>query len=149
MFPSQLKELTRCACNQMNNDSRPAMSQHILFVDDEVPIRETLSLYFKAKGIKVTTAENGQQALQLSEQIPFNLIILDLRLGQENGLELLTQFKALYPARPVIMFSSVDHDPELLEEAHKKGAHAFMSKTEPLENLVKEVRKALLVPGSK
>ena len=124
------------------------MSHHILFVDDEVPIRETLSLYFKTKGIKVTTAENSEQATRLSAEIPFNLVILDLKIGEENGLELLTRFKASHPNRPVIMFTSTGSDPDLQKEAFDKGAHAFMSKTEPLANLLKEVNQALLSPGN-
>jgi len=119
------------------------MSRHILFVDDEVPIRETLSLYFKAKGMKVTTAETGEEAIRLSTEIPFSLVILDVRLGSESGLDLLERFKEMHPSLPVIMFSSLGNDPEVLAEALAKGANACMSKTQSLEQLMKEVERTI------
>jgi len=119
------------------------MSHHILFVDDEVPIRETLSLYFKMRGFSVTTAESGAESIQLAEKTPFNLVILDVNLGMENGLELLSLFKGKYPKVPVVMFTSADSDPALLKEAAARGADAFMSKTESLQNLMQEVQRLL------
>jgi DNA-binding NtrC family response regulator len=120
------------------------MSQHILFVDDEVPIRETLSLYFKRKGFSVTSAGNSQNAKLAVSQNSFNLIILDVDLGGEYGLELLEFFKQNHPAIPVIMFTSLGYDPELLKEAMARGATAFMSKAESLDNLYKEVQRVCL-----
>jgi len=119
------------------------MSPHILFVDDEVPIRETLSIYFKAKGMKVTTAETGEEAIRLSAETPFSLVILDVRLGSESGLDLLERFKEIYPNLPIIMFTSMGEDPDLLTEALAKGANAYMSKSESLDRLLKEVERAM------
>jgi len=119
------------------------MSQHILFVDDEIPIREMLSLYFKRKGFAVTAAGNGAEAVRLAETTPMDAIILDINLGGENGLELLTVFKKQYPNVPVIMFTSLDHDPELLKAALAGGADAFMSKADPLDVLAREVQRLL------
>jgi DNA-binding NtrC family response regulator len=124
------------------------MSQHILFVDDEVPIRETLTLYFRAKGIAVSTAESGDEAIRMIEETPFDLVILDLNLGEENGLDLLDRLKAMHPSLPVIMFTSMGDDPVLLQEALAKGAVAYMSKTEPLDNLMKEAERAMKAAAS-
>ena len=121
------------------------MSHHILFVDDEVPIRETLSLYFKMKGFAVTTAESRAESIRLAEMTPFNLVILDIDIGGENGLELLDWFKRKYPAVPVVMFTSFGYDPALLKAALARGANAYLSKSESLDNLGKEVRR--LVDG--
>jgi len=119
------------------------MSQHILFVDDEVPIRETLKLYFKTKNLTVSTAESGAEAIRMIGETPFTLVILDLKLGEENGMDLLGRFKAMHPSLPVIMFTSMGDDPALLREAMDKGARAYMSKTESFDNLLKEVRRAM------
>src|SRR5438132_10555839 len=99
------------------------MNQHILFVDDEVPVRETLSLYFKMKGIAVTPAETRDEAVELAQKHSFNLAILDIGLGGESGLELLEYFKRTYPNLPVIMFTSLGYEPALVDEALAKGAH--------------------------
>jgi DNA-binding response OmpR family regulator len=119
------------------------LAQHILFVDDDVPIRETLSLYFRMKGIAVTAAATRQEALDLAQKIPFNLAILDVDLGGENGLDLLESFKQSYPQLPVIMFTSLGSDAEVVKEALAKGATACLSKTESLDSLMIEVQRAL------
>ena len=120
------------------------MNPHILFVDDEIPIRETLSLYFKMKKISVTTAESGAEAKELAEKTPFTLVILDIDLGGENGLELLDFFKQNYSELPVIMFTSLGYDPALLKAALARGASAYMSKAESLDNLMKEVQRVMV-----
>jgi len=119
------------------------MRARILFVDDEAPIRETISLYFKAKGIDVSTAGTGAEAIRMMEETPFNLAILDVRLGQENGLDLLERFKAVHPSLPVIMFTSLGEDLDLLTEALAKGAVGYMNKNESVDILIKEVERAL------
>jgi DNA-binding NtrC family response regulator len=119
------------------------MNPHILFVDDEVPIRETLSLYFKMKKMAVTTAANGDEAKKLAETTPFTLVILDIDIAGENGLELLSFFKTNYSALPVIMFTSQGYDPTLVEEAVAKGANAYMSKGESLDKLMNEVQRVM------
>ena len=119
------------------------MSKHILFVDDEVPIRETLSLYFRRKGFLVTTAENAEQAQLAVKTNKFTLVILDVDLGGDNGLELLEFFKQMDPPLPVIMFTSLGYDPVLLKETMARGADAFMSKAESLDNLLKEVQRVV------
>jgi len=119
------------------------MSPQLLFVDDDIPIRETLSLYFRKKGISVATAGSGEQAIRLAEKNPFNIAILDVNLDQENGLDLLQTFRRLYPDLPVIMFTGMSDDPILLEQAMAKGASAFMSKTDPLDKLFNEAQRVM------
>ena len=124
------------------------MTQHILFVDDEIPIRETLALCFKMKGIAVTTAGTGREALRLCEGTCFNLVILDVKLGEESGLELLEHFKRNNPKPPVIMFTSLGDDPALVKQALAKGANAYMSKSDSLDNLLREAEAAMQSPDA-
>ena|ERR1041385_4361191 len=117
------------------------MNQHVLFVDDEVPVRETLSIYFKMKGIAVTSADNGADALRFAGETPFSLVILDVDLGGENGLDVLSKFKSAHPELPVVMFTSLGNDPDLQAQARANGADGFLSKTESLDTLLKEVQR--------
>ena len=128
---------------KLGSTSIAEMSQHILFVDDEIPIREMLTLYFKRKGFVVTTAGSRAEAVRLAESTPLDVVILDINLGVENGLELLGLFKRQHPRIPVIMFTSLADDPDLLKEAMSRGASAFMGKTEPLDALLGEVQRVL------
>ena len=121
-------------------------SQHILFVDDEAPIRELLSLFFRKKGMDVTTAVDSAQARELATKVPFTLAIVDVNLAGENGLELLSFFKTNYPAVPVIVFTGLTGQ-DLVEQAMAGGANGFMRKTEPLAALFEEVSRHLPSQG--
>lgn len=85
--------------------------------------------------------QNGEEAIAAAKNNQFTLVILDINLGGENRMELLDLFQRDYPEIPVIMFTQLGFDKILLKEALSKGACAYMSKTESLENLLKEVRR--------
>ncbi|HWV99710.1 MAG TPA: response regulator [Candidatus Acidoferrum sp.] len=118
------------------------MNSHILFVDDEAPIRELLSLFFRKKGLQVTTATTAQQARELAAKTSFDVAIVDVNLAGENGLELLGFFKTNQPRMPVIIFTGLTGE-ELVDQAKAAGAAGFMRKTEPLGVLFDEVSKHL------
>lgn len=119
------------------------MSPHILFVDDEAPIRELLSLFFRKKGLEVTTARTAKAARELAETTNFSLAILDVQLEEENGLDLLSFFKSKHPKMPVIIFTGAQITDELVERARSGGANGFMRKNEPLDALLAEVQRNL------
>ena len=62
------------------------MKQHILVVDDEAPILELLSDYFKKHGYDVSSAGNATDALRLLQEKPPHLVILDVLLADTDGL---------------------------------------------------------------
>jgi two-component system phosphate regulon response regulator OmpR len=119
------------------------MQPHVLFVDDEPPIREMLALFFRKKGYQVTTATTAAEGRQLLEAGTFDLAILDVDLAGQNGLELLALAKALHPELPVVMFTGMGYDPALLKQALKLGANGYMAKTEPLGDLFAVVDKLI------
>lgn len=123
------------------------MSQRILFVDDEIPIREMLSLYFRRKGFAVSSAGNHAEAVQLTETTPCDVVILDINLAGENGMELLDLFKRRYPQTPIIMFTGLADNPDLIKESMARGASAFIIKTQPLDKLHDEVLRVLQPPA--
>ena len=114
-----------------------------MFVDDEAPIRELLSLFFKKKGMSVTTAQTSQEAREIAAKNVFDLAILDVNLAGEDGLALLNFFKAKHPQVPVVVFTGMAGDPDLFNRAMAGGAAGFMSKTEPLDRLLAEVQRHL------
>jgi DNA-binding response OmpR family regulator len=119
------------------------MPHRILFVDAEAPIRELLTLFFKKKGIEVTSAVSAREGLELTRGSGYDLAIVDVNLGGENGLELMAHLKREHPAMPVIMFTGLTGDENLLQEALARGADGFMRKTEPLSALYDEVQRHL------
>jgi len=119
------------------------MQRHILFVDDEAPIREMLSLYFRKKGFAVTTAMTAQHGKELADKTAFDLAVLDVDLAGENGLELLALLKQKHPDLPVVMFTGMGSSEELLQQAMSRGANGFMRKSESLDTLFAEVSRHL------
>src|SRR5262245_64720190 len=102
------------------------MHEHILVVDDEAPTRELLSIYLKRRGCSVTTANTATDALRLVNEIPVQLVILDIKLGEEtSGLDLLEPIKKSRPNLPVILFSGIGLDEQTLQDARKKGASGY------------------------
>ena len=122
------------------------MNGHILVVDDEAPTRELLSVYFRNRGCAVTTAENAKDALTLLSETPAQVVILDINLGECNGLDLLEPMKKAKPAVPIIIFSGVVLDDDALRTAKLKGAAGYLNKTQPLHQMWAEVQRVLVTP---
>jgi DNA-binding response OmpR family regulator len=116
------------------------MKPHILFADDEAPMRELLSEFFRQKGYEVTTAPSAQGAMRTADQGRYDLAILDINLAGENGLELLGYFRTNFPKLPVVMFTGLPGGDELLDQAMARGASGFMRKTDSLDDLLAAVQ---------
>ncbi len=117
------------------------MSQRILVVDDEAPIRELLSSYFQKRGYAVTAAATGSEAIRSLDEISVDVMILDIALADADGLELLESIKKDHPKLPVIILTGMGFDDDLLKEALAKKASGYVSKTLPLDQLLMEVRR--------
>jgi len=117
------------------------MSQRILVVDDEAPIRELLSSYFQKRGYAVTAAATGSEAMRSLDEISVDVMILDIALADADGLELLESIKKDHPKLPVIILTGMGFDDDLLKEALAKKASGYVSKTLPLDQLLMEVRR--------
>ncbi len=123
------------------------MNEHILVVDDEAPTRELLSIFFKRRGCTVTTASAGADALRFINDLPVQLVILDINLGEKfSGLDLLEPIKKIRPGLPIILFSGIGLDQETLESARRKGAAGYLNKTQPLDQMWAEVQRVLQSP---
>lgn len=117
------------------------MSQHILVVDDEPQIRELLSVYLRRQGYRVSTTATSQETLQLLQQTPVDMVVLDIGLAGEDGLRLLAQIKAAHPKVRVVMLTGMGFVEDLLEEAHAKGADGYVSKVLPLDELLMAIQR--------
>lgn len=119
------------------------MKQHILVVDDEAPIRDLLSSYFAKQGYQVSTSTTAEEALKFIAENPLDLVVLDVMLGDTDGLQMLGMVRQTHPKLPVIIMTGIGFDEELLQEAIQKGATGYISKTLPLDQLLREVHRAL------
>src|SRR4030081_3552445 len=83
-----------------------AAKQHILHVDDDPEIRLLIAGSLQEFGYIVATAGTVAEALQLAENLKFNLCILDVRLPDGTGIELCQQLRDLQPGVPIVYYSA-------------------------------------------
>ncbi len=99
----------------------------VLIVDDEVNIRTTLGMSLEAMGCRVVAAASADEALAAVRLEPLDLVLLDLRLGQENGLDLLPRILAERPGLSVVVITAhATFDTAV--EAIKRGAQDYLPK---------------------
>jgi len=122
-----------------NGDSNPST---ILVIDDEAGIRESLEVLLTLEGYTVEMAVDGEEGLRKLEASTYDLVLLDLALPGQSGLELLPLIKAMHPELPVIMltaYGTVDN----VVEAIRAGAENFVQKPWDNEKLLADIRSAI------
>ena len=115
---------------------------HILIVDDELSMREFLEVLLSREGYRITCAENGGRALDLIAQDQFDLLLLDIRLGDMSGIEVLKAAKTQNPQTIVIMISAYA-SAETAVEAMNEGAYDYVPKPFDKDELIQTVARAL------
>ncbi len=114
----------------------------ILVIDDEGGIRESLEVLLSLEGYSVKTANDGEQGLRVLEMESFDLVLLDLALPGQSGLDLLPQIKERQPETPVIMITAYG-TVENVVEAIRAGAENFVQKPWDNEKLLADIRSAV------
>jgi DNA-binding NtrC family response regulator len=99
----------------------------IMIVDDEKIVRESLYHWFKRSGHMVEIAASGLEALEKLEMIPFDILFLDIKMPQMDGLEVLKKVKVEYPDTIVIIITAYGSI-ESAVEAMKLGAKDYLLK---------------------
>ena len=86
------------------------MNIHILWIDDEVDMLRPHIIFLENKGYTLHTATNGQDALELIQATPFDLIFLDENMPGINGIETLKLIKEIRPMLPVVMITKSEEE---------------------------------------
>ena len=116
----------------------------VLVVDDEEPLRKTLSAALEQEGFSVLCAESGEQALERVEQQHVDLILLDILMPGFSGLDVLKELRKTYSAweLPVLMVTAVDESEDMIE-ALALGANDYIAKPFALPVLFARLRTSL------
>jgi len=112
----------------------------VLVIDDQTAIIETLNMFFLEKGYEVSSAEYGKEGLQKIGQESPDLVLLDIRLPDINGIEVLKEIKSLNHQTFVIMMTAF-HDMETTIEAMKHGAYDYIHKPINITELDASIKK--------
>lgn len=114
----------------------------ILLVDDQDTIRFFLEKTLTQEGYESVTAKTGGEAIEAARKIMPDLVLLDLKLPDMDGLEVLQKIKEIFPEICVVMITAFG-DIETAVKAMKAGAYDFVSKPINLDQLLMVIRKGL------
>jgi two-component system, response regulator RegA len=103
------------------------MTRSILVVDDDEVFANTLALSFERKGFQASVAFNKEQALLVAGQQQFTDITLDLNLGEQSGLQLITQLRSLQPSANILILTGYASIATTVQ-AIKLGADNYLAK---------------------
>src|SRR5689334_10792553 len=98
-----------------------------LVIDDDKTFREATGFLIEDEGHYTEGAENGSLGLARVKEEKFDAVLLDVNLGRENGLDVLTEIQKLRPELPVVMFTA-QGSVKTAVEAMRRGAVDFLEK---------------------
>lgn len=108
----------------------------ILLIDDDEALREVLAMSLTSDGHEVVSASDGREGVELLQQGQFDLVITDLIMPGQEGIETITILRQDYPTLPVIAISGGLPNSELyLQIAQKIGAKRILAKPFALSDM--------------
>ena len=114
----------------------------ILIVDDEANLRHTVARVLQRAGFEVTTAASGKEGLALLSQQTFDLVYMDIRMPDMNGLETLQAITTDHPKLPVILFTG-QPDLNSAVSALRQGALDYLQKPLKPELIIERAKTVL------
>ena len=116
--------------------------QRILIIDDEAGIRDSLETLLGLEGFRVEMAADGRAGLDALTRTSYDLLLLDLALPGESGIDLLPRIKSLAPELPIIMITAYGTVHNVVD-AIRAGAANFIQKPWDNEKLLADIRIAI------
>ena len=110
--------------------------KHILIVDDEPSVRSSYADVFIELGFSVTLADGGFQAIALVEQDRYDLILLDLKMPDLNGVQTCEKIKQICPDSSVLAMTAMIYDP-LVDAVRPAGAVDVLHKPFPFDEALR------------
>lgn len=125
----------------MGEESQPLADAHILIVDDDAAIRDSMNEFVEMAGYSSCTAGSAEEALRMLETADIDVVITDIMLPGMDGLELTDRIKKNHEIDVIVMTGySGDYS---YEEAISKGASDFVFKPVRFEELLLRLRRVL------
>jgi DNA-binding NtrC family response regulator len=109
--------------------------KRVLIADDEPSMRTTLADILADNGFDVSTAENGEAAIEMCEQEAYDVVLMDVRMPGIDGVEAFRRIRQTLEGVSVILMSAFG-DEDLKHDALRDGAIAFLDKPLKLETVI-------------
>ena len=126
----------------MNSGGTMKKSLKVLIVDDEVDLSATLVERLDIRGFDAIAVETGEQAMKQVRDNIFDVVVLDIKLKGEDGLDVMKQIKQVNKSLPVILLTG-HMSKEANEEGLKAGAIDYIIKPIDIEDLIAKLKEAV------
>jgi two-component system, OmpR family, KDP operon response regulator KdpE len=113
--------------------------KHVLVIDDEPGVLKFVSIGLTAAGFQVTTTSSGREGLQIIQNSPPDIILLDILMVPMDGFEVLFELRT-FSTIPVIVFTARSF---VAEKAIQTGANAVISKPFKPDELIAKIQSVL------
>ncbi len=117
----------------------------VLVVDDEIEITDFLCRFLRRFELQSDKASNGREALELYEKIKPDWILMDIKMPQMDGIQVLEELRKREQNVNVILITGRD-DKQSQDQAKKLGARDYIIKPLDLEELHQKIEKYILKP---
>jgi DNA-binding NtrC family response regulator len=114
----------------------------LLLVDDEVGFTTIMAKRLTRRDMEVTTAFSGAQGIQALRAEQFDVVVLDLKMEDMDGIEVLKIFKIMDPGMPVIMLTGHGSE-KSATEGIQHGAYDYLTKPYEFTELLEKIREAV------
>jgi two-component system, OmpR family, response regulator PhoP len=110
----------------------------VLIVEDEAPLRETLAARMQREGFAVDTASDGEEAIYMGKEVPFDIVIVDLGLPKMSGIEVVKRLREAQRRYPILILTARSSWQDKVEGL-KSGADDYLVKPFHIEELLARV----------
>jgi two-component system nitrogen regulation response regulator GlnG len=101
--------------------------QIVLIIDDEKDVHYSFRRLLEKEPLEIQSAESGDEGIRLARKTPPDLIVMDIRMGQQNGLDTLKELRQMNPKQVIIMMTAYGTSQTAIE-AMKLGAYDYVLK---------------------
>jgi len=112
----------------------------ILIVDDEESVRIILKQMLEQGGYEADSASNGEEALEMLKNIPYDMLISDINMPKMDGVALLKKSKELFAAMPVVFVTAYGRD-KIIIDAMRTGLADFIEKPFRIDEVLRIVKE--------
>ncbi len=147
-----IREVTRAHIEESDSDNDGLVVHDpqeftVLVVDDEELIRTLLVELLMRVGYQVKSASSGADAITSCKENAFDLILMDFRLGDMNGVAALRQIREFMPVTRVVFLTGDPNIEEVQATVQKEGADGFITKPFDLQHIQSAVDHILKIPA--
>jgi CheY-like chemotaxis protein len=118
------------------------MPRRLLYVDDEADLRSLVQMHLSLEGYEVETAADGDSAIQMLKDQPYDIVLLDVYMPKMNGLQVLQYLKRSNTTARLIVLTGSDN-PYIAKECARLGAQAYLSKPYNFHELIESIDRVM------